>query len=308
MIMNNKRIISAAITGAIHVRSMSSYLPVTPEEIADDAVKAAKAGAAIVHIHARHPETGEPSSDIDIMRDIIRRIKRKCNAIINISTGASQMMTSEERLSGIPALKPEIASCNAGSVNFMIADMAEKVTPLFDWELKYINGTRDNVFANTFLGIQKYIETMNEHGTKPEFEIYDSGMINNIAYFVNRGIIKKPIDIQFVLGIMGGAPATVENLCFFKSQADRLLNDYVWSAAAAGKFQLSIAAASLALGGNARVGLEDSLYIKPGILAKSSAEQVMAVKSIAETLGLEIATSDEAREILDLKGMDKVNF
>lgn len=305
-----KVIITAAITGAVHVKSMSPHLPITPEEIADEAVKAAEAGASIVHIHARDPRTGEPSSNLEVIHEIVSRIKNRCDAIINISTGASQLMSVDERLSCIPAMQPELASCNAGSINFMFADMASKVTPSFDWELKYINKTRDNVFTNTFLGIEKYITTMNQYGTRPEFEVYDLGMISNIAYFVKRGIVRYPIDIQFVLGITGGSPATTENLCIFKNAADRLLGaeNYVWSVAAAGKHQLPMAAAALSLGGNVRVGLEDNLFIKPGKLAQSNAEQVRAVRILMDVLGLEVSTPEETRCTMNLKGYDQVAF
>lgn len=302
-------IITAAITGAVHVPSMSPYLPITPQQIIDDAVKAYQAGAAIVHVHARHPENGKPISDIDVMHQIVTGIKEQCNVVICITTGASQTMTVAERLAVIPVLRPELASCNAGSINFVLAPAAEKIQePKFDWEIPLLESTRDNVFRNTFLGIEQYVSTMNEAGTRPEFEIYDVGMINNIAYFLHKGLIQRPVYIQFVMGILGGIPATVENLVFLYRTAREQLSEFNWSVGAAGKAQMPLAATSLAMGGNVRVGLEDNLYIKPGVLAKSSAEQVSAVKEIAERLGLQTASSAEAREILQLKGANNVQF
>lgn len=304
----NKIIITAAVTGAVHVRSMSPYLPITPQEIIDDSVRACEAGAAVVHIHARNPETGEPSSDKELMKKIISGIKQRCDVIVCITTGGSQMMTVKERLSPIPLMKPELASCNAGSMNFVLADLADRIKESYPWEKKYFAGTRDHVFANTYLGMEQYINVMNENGTRPEFEVYDAGMINNIAYFVRQGIVKRPIYLEFVLGIQGGIPATPDNLVFLRNSADKLLGEYVWSAAAAGKYQMSNAAVALALGGNVRIGLEDNLFIRPGQLAHSNADQVKAVRTMAEILGKEIATPAQAREILGLKGKENVGF
>jgi len=304
----NKIFITAALTGAVHVPSMSPYLPITPDEIAQDAASACEAGAAVVHIHARDPVTGEPSSSLELMRKTIQNVKERCDAIICITTGASQLMSVEERLSPVSQLKPELASCNAGSMNFVLAEIAGKIDDGFGWEKPYLEKTRDNVFKNTFSGMEKYIKTMEEFETKPEFEVYDVSMINNLAYFKQKGILKGKIYVQFVLGILGGLPATVENLVFLKNTADLLLGDYTWSVAAAGRHQLTLAAAALAMGGNVRVGLEDNLFIKRGILAKSSGEQVAAVKSIADILGYDLAKPEEVREILGLKGADKVAF
>jgi len=307
--MTKKVIITAAVTGSVHVPSMTPYLPVTPQEIVEDAIKAHEAGAAVVHIHARNPETGEPTSDIAIMRQIVSEINKRCDAVVCITTGGSQMMTVEERLSPVGILQPELASCNAGSINFVLSPIAEKIKDFkFDWEKRYLEGTRNNVFTNTFAGLEKYISTMNEYGTRPEFEIYDVGMINNLAYFLNKGLIKRPVYIQFVMGILGGIPATVENLVYLYKTAKEQLGEFNWSVGAAGRAQLPLAAVALALGGNVRVGLEDNIYIKRGVLAKSSAEQVSAIRSIAETMGYEAATPEEARQILQLKGKDKVKF
>ena len=306
---SKKAILTAAITGAVHVSSMSPYLPVTPEEIIRQSVDACRAGAAAVHIHARDPQAGEPSSDLDLMRQIVSGIKEQCDVIVCITTGASQMMSVEERLSVVPELKPELASCNAGSMNFVLAGLVPQLSPDGPaWERKYLGGTYDNVFSNTYLGLETYMKTMEESGTIPEFEVYDAGMINNIAYFRQKGILTCPIYIQFVLGIQGGLPATVDNLAFLRSTAERQLGEFNWSVAAAGRHQFSMAAAALAMGGNVRVGLEDNLYILPHQLAESNAQQVLAAASIAKTLGREIATPDEARQILGLKGIAQVNY
>lgn len=306
---SKKAILTAAVTGAVHVSSMSPYLPVTPEEIIRQSVDACRAGAAAVHIHARDPQTGEPSSDLNLMRQIVSGIKEQCDVIVCITTGASQMMSVEERLSVVPELKPELASCNAGSMNFVLAGLVPQLSPDGPaWERKYLGGTYDNVFSNTYLGLETYMKTMEENGTIPEFEVYDAGMINNIAYFRQKGILTCPIYIQFVLGIQGGLPATVDNLAFLRSTAERQLGEFNWSVAAAGRHQFSMAAAALAMGGNVRVGLEDNLYILPHQLAESNAQQVLAAASIAKTLGREIATPDEARQILGLKGIAQVNY
>jgi len=307
--MAQKTIITAAITGGIHTPSMSPYLPLTPPQIIADAVGAWQAGAAAVHIHARDPQNGKPSPDLNIIREIVAGIKQRCDVIICITTGGGLGMSLEQRIAVVPALKPELASCNAGSVDFVLKPAAEKITdPKYDWEIPYLEGTWDMVFTNTYKGIEYYVKTMYENGTCPEFEVYDVGMINNVAYLLNRGIIKRPVYIQFVLGILGGLPATVENLAFMVKTARDLLGQFTWSCAAAGRFQFPLTAAAAAMGGNVRVGLEDNLYLKPGVLAKSSGEQVEQIRGIIERLGLEVASPAEAREILRLKGLDKVAF
>lgn len=305
----NKVILTAAITGAVHVSSMSPNLPITPKQIIDQSVDAWAAGAAVVHIHARVPETGEPSSDLNLMRTIISGIKERCNVIVCITTGASQMMTTAERLSPIPAFKPELASCNAGSMNFVLAGLAPQLRPDGPaWERAYLEGTRNNVFSNTYAGLEQYIRTMQDCGTRPEFEVYDAGMINNIAYFQKSGLLQSPVYVQFVLGIQGGLPATVDNLVFLRNTAEKQLTDFHWSVAAAGRHQFPMIAAAMAMGGSARVGLEDNLYIRPGVLAASNAEQVMAAAQLAGILGRKTATPDEAREMLDLKGTKNVEY
>jgi len=306
-----KIFITAAVTGAIHTPSLSEYLPITEKEIIDHAVDAHEAGAAIVHIHGRDPKTGAPSVDKGIIGTILKGIKDRCNAVICLTTGAGMGMNLEQRVSGVPLFKPEIASCNAGSFNFYLGPLARHkrmANPKFDWEIPYLENTEDFIFANTFKGIRFNLKTMYEHGTLPEFEIYDTGMINNLAYLRDEGTLKGPIYIQFVMGIMGGMPATVDNLAYLRKTADELLgkNSYIWSCAAAGKNQFPIVAAGLAMGGNARVGLEDNLNLLPGELAKSSAEQVTAIRTIAEVMGHDIATSDEARTMLSLKSNSEV--
>lgn len=309
--MTNKTIITAAITGAIHVPSMSPYLPITQQQIIDDAVHAAEAGAAVVHIHARNPQTGQPSVDMEIMHEIVSGIKQRSDVVICITTGAGLGMSLEERLRAVPSMQPEIASCNAGSFNFVISGIADKLSnPKFDWEIPYLKNTDDYVFANTYRGLEHYIRTMNEYDTMPEFEVYDVAMINNLAHFKRKGVITKPVYIQYVMGIQGGLPAKVDHLVYMRQVTRELLGDtdVIWSCAGAGKNQLPMAAATLALDGNVRVGLEDNLYVKSGVLARSSAEQVKQVRTLAETMNKEIATPSEARKILSLKGLDKVKF
>lgn len=306
---NKKAILTAAITGAVHVSSMSPYLPITPEDIIQQSVDAADAGAAVVHIHARKPETGEPSSDLVLMRRIVSGIKARSNVIVCITTGASQMMTVEERLSVVPDMKPELASCNAGSMNFVLSGLVPQLEPDAPaWEKKYLGGTYSNTFSNTYQALETYIRTMQENGTIPEFEIYEAGMINNIAYFRDKGVLTCPVYLQFVLGIQGGMPATIDNLVFLRNTAEKQLGDFNWSCAAAGRHQFPMIAAAMAMGGNARVGLEDNLYIRPRTLAKSNAEQISTAATMAHILGRDIATADEARELLHLKGIDRVNY
>ena len=310
--MSKKVWISTAITGGVHTPTMSQYLPVTPKQIMDDAVMAAEAGSAVVHIHARNPETGEPTGDLGIMEEIVAGIKRRCDAIICITTGGALGMTLETRLSPVPKFKPELASLNAGSINFCLVPAADAVKrgggAKYDWELPYLEKTWDLVFANNFNALEHFNKTMAEVGTRPEFEIYDVGMINNIAFLIRKGMIKSPPYIQFVLGILGGLPATVENLVTLHRQAKDLIGDFHWSVCAAGKYQFPICTAALAMGANVRVGLEDNLFLSPGVLAKSSAEQVIRMREIIERLGLELYTPDEVRKIMALKGGNAVAF
>jgi uncharacterized protein (DUF849 family) len=308
--MEGKSIVTAALTGAIHTPTMSPYVPHTPKHIADEAVRCYEAGAAVVHIHTRDPETGRPVTKMELYEEILGSIKSRCNVVVCITTGGGFGMTTEERVSPVTRFKPELASLNAGSINFALFHALDKMKDFkFDWEEKYLAMTEDYIFANTFKSMREFSYKFDEQGSKPEFECYDSGMINNLAFMVQRGYpIQKPVYLQFVLGILGGLTAEPENLLFLVNYAKRLLGDFVFSVCAAGKAQFPACTQSLLLGGNVRVGLEDNLYLEKGRMAKSSAEQVEKIVRIARELGIEPATPDEARTILGLKGLDKVNF
>ena len=307
--MAHKVIITAAVTGAVHVPSMSPYLPQTVEQIVEDAVQAHAAGAAVVHIHGRNPSDGSPSSDVALIKSIVSMIKERCDVVIGITTGGRVGMTAEERLAAVSALRPELASCNAGSMNFVLSPIAEKIKdPKYSWEIPFLQGTQDLIFANTFRSMETYIKTMEEKGTRPEFEVYDAGMVNNLAYFLARGIARPPIYLQFVLGILGGMAATPDNLLFLVRSAREQLGEFTWSCAAAGRNQFALTTLAATMGGHVRVGLEDNLYLKPGVLAKSSAEQVTLIREILDRLGLAVATPEEARRILGLKGSGQVDF
>ena len=304
-----KVIISAAITGGIHTPGLSPYLPKTPDEIIKNAVDAARAGAAVVHIHARK-ENGEPTPDHKIFEKILTGIKSQCNAVIGISTGGSDGMTVDERFSVIERFKPEMASANGGSMNFTYTQMAENMEPKFDWEIPFIKKSWDRIFKNTFMDIERCITIMNENGTRPEFECFDYGQMANIAYFFRQGIVKKPVYLQFVPGVMGGMPISYEGLSFVIDQAKKTFGpDVQYCSVAGGRRMFRLSAYSALLGGNVRVGLEDGLFIKPsGELAIDNAAQVTKIRSILEALDYEIASPADAREQLQLKGMDKVNF
>lgn len=298
-----KVILTAAITGAVHIPSMSEYLPITPEQIVNEAVAARNCGAAVVHLHARNPKTGQPTGDPVLMRRICQDIRARCDVVIGITTGGAVGMTSEERLAAVPHCGAELASCNAGSVNFCFSPIADKIqNPKFDWEIPFVKNTYQVPFANTFQGIEDYIRTMEQYDTKPEFEVYEVGMISNIAYFMKKGMLRAPVYLQFVTGVMGGIPATVDNLLFLYNTALRVLGEgsFVWSCAAAGKNQFEITTAAMILGGNVRVGLEDNLYLSSGRLAKSNAEHIAKMSEIARLLNRETATPDEARKTLGL--------
>ncbi len=305
----SKIIVTAAITGAIHVPSMSPYLPITPEEIANDAVKSYEAGAAMVHIHARNPETGQPSANMEHYKEILSRIRQRCDVVVCTTTGGGLGMTKEERINVVPTFSPELATFNMGSFNFALYPVADKIKEYkYDWEKKYLEFTEDFVFTNTFRTMKYFLNNMNEHKTRPELEVYDLAMINNAAQMINEGYLKRPVYLQFVLGILGGLPATVPNLVTLLSTAKELIGEFNWSVCAAGRHQLNICAAALAMGGNVRVGLEDSLYAGKGVMATASADQVKKVVTIAKELSYEIATPDDARSILELKGLDNTNF
>jgi len=301
--MGKKVIITAAVTGAVHIPSMSEYLPDTPDKIIEEAVAAHKAGAAIVHLHAREPKDGRPSSDPKLMQYITDGVRARCGVVVGITTGGAIGMSVEERLRSVPVCKAELASCNAGSVNFCFSPIADKIKePKYDWEIPFVKNTYAVPFANTFKDIEAYIRVMGENGTKPEFEVYEAGMLSNIAWFVKKGELVAPIYLQFVLGIMGGLPATVDNLLFLYNTAQKVLGDgFVFSCAAAGKAQYDITTTAMILGGNVRVGLEDNLYLSKGVLAKSNAEPVAKMAGLVRLLDREVATSDEAREMLGLR-------
>jgi uncharacterized protein (DUF849 family) len=305
----SKSVITAAITGAIHTPSMSSYLPVTPEQIIEECVASHEAGAAVAHIHVRDPVTGCPTADQAVFRHIATEVKKRCDVILCCTTGGGLGTPVEERVAVVTSLKPELASLNAGSLNFALFNVAEKVAKWnFDWEEVYLAGTEAFIFPNTFRTMREFIGFMGKNNTKPEFEIYDVGMVNNLAFLIQNGIAKSPVYLQFVMGILGGIPASPENLVFLVDTARKQIGDFQFSVCAAGKDQMRMCTTSLLLGGHARVGLEDSLYLERGVLAKSSAEQVAKIIRIAKELGVDPATPAEAREILGLKGLNQVDF
>lgn len=305
-----KAIITAAITGAIHTPAMSPYLPITPQQMVDDIMSVYDAGGAVAHLHARDPQTGQPNADQTIFKEVVTEVKRRCDIVICTTTGGRLGDTVENRAKVISTLKPELASLNAGSLNFALFHVVPKFEGKwkYDWEEPYLAGTEDFIFPNTFYTMRKFIELMNQNGTKPEFEIYDVGMINNLAYLIETGKIKTPAYLQFVLGILGGIPATVENLVYLVQTARRQIGDFEWSVCAAGRTQFAMTTHALLMGGHVRVGLEDNLYLEKGVLATSSGEQVAKIRRIATELGVETATPAEARQILGLKGLDQVGY
>ena len=305
-----KVIITCAVTGAIHTPSMSPYLPVTPSEIATAAILAAEAGASILHLHARDPETGKPTQDPSVFEKFLPRIKQSTDAVINITTGGSPHMTVEERMLPATKFKPEVASLNMGSMNFGLYPMLDRFDHFEnEWERENLEKSRDLVFKNTFQDIETILKIGNDNGTRFEFECYDISHLYNLAHFVERGLAKTPLFIQSVFGLLGGIGGHPEDLMHMKRTADRLFgHDYQWSILGAGRNQMSLAATGAAQGANVRVGLEDSLWIAPGELAQSNADQVTRIRKILDGLSLEIATPNEAREMLNLKGGDNVNF
>jgi uncharacterized protein (DUF849 family) len=310
MAQKHKVIITCAVTGAIHTPSMSPYLPVTPEEIADAAIGAAEAGAAIVHLHARDPKTGRPDQTPQAFEPFLKVIKQRSNCVVNLTSGGAPWMKIEERIMPSVTFKPEVASLNMGSMNFGLYPMLNRFKEFkHDWEREALENSRDLIFRNTFKDIEYALNTLNGTGIRFEFECYDVGHLYNLHHFLERGLVKPPLFVQTVFGILGGIGPHPEDVMHMKRTADRLFGDqYHWSVLGAGRNQMPIAAMSAAMGGNVRVGLEDSLWGGPGRLAKSNAEQVTAARKLIEGLGLEIATPDEARTILSLKGGDKVAF
>ncbi|MFA7436637.1 3-keto-5-aminohexanoate cleavage protein [Castellaniella sp.] len=310
MASKKKAIISCAVTGAIHTPSMSPYLPVTAEHIADDAIAAARAGAAVLHLHARDPKDGRPTQDPEYFRPFLEKIKQATDAVINITTGGSPHMTVEERMRPAMTFKPELASLNMGSMNFGLFPMLNRFkTFQHDWERQHLENSRDLIFKNTYKDIETILRKGTENGTRFEFECYDISHLYNLAHFVDRGLVQSPPFIQSVFGILGGIGPNPEDLMHMRRTADRLFgDDYQWSILGAGRNQIPLATIGAAMGSNVRVGLEDSLWLGPGEMAKSNADQVTRIRTILEALNLEVATPDEARAILCLKGADQVAF
>jgi uncharacterized protein (DUF849 family) len=308
----DKVIISCAITGSIHTPTMSPYLPLTPEDIAAQAIEAAEAGAAILHLHARDPKDGRPSPDPAIFMQFLPKIKAATNAVVNITTGGGTRMTVDQRIEAALAVKPEMASFNMGSMNFSLHPLANRYKDWkYDWEQPYLATSDDVIFRNTFRDMKRILKDVGEGcGTRFEFECYDLGHLYNLAQLLNEGLLKPPLFIQSVFGILGGMGPDPENLCHIRATADRLFGreNYRWSILGAGRHQMSLITIGAIMGGNVRVGLEDSLYLGKGQLAKSSAEQVRKIRRILSELSLETATPDEARAMLGLKGADKVAF
>jgi uncharacterized protein (DUF849 family) len=309
-----KLIITAAITGNITLPVQTPHLPLTPQQIIDDAVRAANAGAASVHIHGRDPKTARPTTEPAVYREIAAGIKARSNVIVCVTTGGTADMTPAQRAQVVPALKPELATFNMGSINFSIHPIADRYKDedyKYPWEKEFAAGTKDFIFRNTFGDIEKLVQIMQENNTKSEFEVYDVGHLYNINFLVRRKVIKFPIWLQFVTGILGGIGANIEEVVHMKQTADRLFGDenYVWSVIGAGyPAEFNLATLAIMMGGHARVGMEDNIFVEKGVLCKSNADLVEKVVRIAKELGREIATPDEARKILGLKGKDKVNY
>ncbi|SMH62716.1 BKACE family enzyme [Azospirillum agricola] len=306
----DKVIITCAVTGSIHTPTMSPHLPITPDQIVQDAVAAAEAGAAMIHLHARDPDTGKPSPSPELFAQFLPRIKQQSDAILNITTGGGLGMTLDERLAAAKWAQPEVASMNMGSMNFNISGAAAKIGQFqHDWERPYLESTTDFILSNTFAQIERGMRELGDAGTRFEFECYDVGHLYTLAHFADRGIVKPPFFTQCIFGILGGIGADPENLMHMKATADRLFGqDYYLSVLAAGRHQMSFVTLGAILGGNVRVGLEDSLYAGKGRLATSSAEQVAKIRRILEELSLDIATPEEARAMLQTKGGDNVAF
>ena len=310
MSLKRKTIITCAITGAIHTPSMSPHLPVTPEEIAQSAIEAAEAGAAIVHLHARNPENGRPDQSPEAFGKFLSTIRTRSNVVVNLTTGGAPSMTVAERVQPAAHFKPELASLNMGSMNFGLFPMLGRFHDFkHEWEPIVLENSRDLVFRNTFKDIEFVLSTLKDAGTRFEYECYDTAHLYNLAHFLDRKLVTPPLFVQTVFGILGGIGPHPDDVMHMKRTADRLFgDDYLWSVLGAGRNQMPIAATAAAIGGNVRVGLEDSIWAGPGKLATSNAEQVRIARTLIEGLGLAVATPDEARSILGLKGADTVNF
>jgi len=307
----DKTVVSCAVTGAIHTPTMSPHLPITAEEIAAEAVAAAEAGASIVHIHVRDEATGEPVTDLDLFREVAETVAEGCDAIIQPTTGGAPTMPPEERIRVVPELEPEMASCNMGSINFGLYQLVEKYDEFeYDWEPEYLDGTRDLIFQNTFADLETILPVFDEHDTKPELEVYDVGHLYNAKHLVDRGLVRTPIHIQFVLGIHGGIGASAKNLNHLVDVAEDLFgDDFTFSVIGAGRHEFPLGTQAVSMGGHARVGLEDNLYLERGRLAESNAELVeKIVRLTREVAGREVATPAETRELLGLKGKSATGF
>jgi uncharacterized protein (DUF849 family) len=298
----DKVIITAALTGSVHTPTMSPYLPITPEQIVEEAVRSYDAGAAVAHIHVRDPGDGRPVADPALFRDVTTKIAHRCPIITCITTGGGAQHTLEQRITAVRDLRPELASLNAGSMNFATFPWSTKVSEFkYPWERQALESSEDFVFSNTFKTMRSFLEVFQETQTKPELEVYDLGMVNNIAFHLKTGALRSPVYVQFVLGILGGAAASVDNLTSLCREARDVLGDFSWSVCAAGRHQIRMCTVALAMGGNVRVGLEDNIYLERGVLARSSAEQVSKIARIASELGREPATPDEARRMLGVR-------
>ncbi|KNG95114.1 3-keto-5-aminohexanoate cleavage protein [Pseudaestuariivita atlantica] len=305
-----KTIITCAVTGGIHTPTMSDHLPYTHDDIARQAIEAAEAGAAILHLHTRDNKTGQPVVEPEAYAGILARVKQSTDAVVNITTGGSPRMLIEDRIKAAETFSPEMCSLNMGSMNFAFHPLADRYDSFkFDWEEEYIRGSEANIFRNTFADIRLAADRLRPHNVKFEHECYDVGHLYNLKFLMDQGMFKAPVFLQFVMGILGGIGADIDNLVFMKRTADRLFGDqYRWSVLGAGAAQMGLATAATQMGGHVRVGLEDSLFIRRGELATSNAQQVEKIRRVIEDLGAEVATPDEAREILDLKGGDRVQF
>jgi uncharacterized protein (DUF849 family) len=306
-----KVIVTAALTGSAHFPSMSPYLPITPRQIIDEGIRSAEAGAAILHIHVRNPDNGMPTPDIDIFREVLIGLKEKTDAVICITTGGGMGMSTEQRAAPVITFKPEMASLNFGSMNFSVFPGAEKIKEWkYPWEKLGMLASEDFIFPNTFRTLREFLAIFTANDIRPELEVYDLGMINNIAFMLGRGHLKLPVHIQFVTGTLGGVPSTVNSLVTLVNAAREAVGqgNFTWSAIGAGRHQMPICSVALAMGGNVRVGLEDNLFVSKGVLAKSSAELVGKIVRISRELGIDPAEPDDARKMLGLKGLSNVNY
>ena len=309
--LSKKVIITCAVTGSVHTPTMTPYLPVTPDDIARESIAASEAGAAIIHLHARNPKDGSPTPDPGVFMQFLPRIKQNCDSVINITTGGSLGMSMEDRLAAPLRAKPELCSLNMGSMNFGIYHVTDKITAWkYDWEKPYVERTRENVVSNSFAQIERFIRDLGQGcGTRFECECYDVGHLYTLAHFLDRKLLEPPLFVQTIFGVLGGIGPHPDDLMHMRRTADRLFGkEYQWSILAAGRHQINLATIGASMGGNVRVGLEDSIYLGPGRLAKSNAEQVQKIRTILEALSLEIASPEEARKMLKLKGGDQVAF